>query len=192
MQNAEQWYPRTATFDVVREDLRKGIGGRDAIRMDETVYIETTIFSFYHDARSSPSVVAMRNWTREWWESHTHRYELLTSTAVLAELEKGEMPHRTESLAMAKELPAIPIEDAMIEIVEVYIKHRVMPAQPLGDALHLALASSHKVDYLLTWNCKHLANANKFAHIRRVNTLLGLPTPALVTPLQLIGGDIVS
>ncbi len=61
-----------------------------------------------------------------------------------------------------------------------------MPADPTGDALHLALASVHKADYLLTWNCKHLANANKFDHIRRVNALLGLHVPALVTPLELM------
>lgn len=160
--------------------------------MSETVYIETTIFSFYHDARTSPAVVAMRQWTREWWEAHSNRYELATSTAVLAELEAGEMPHRPKALAMAKRLPAIPVEDEISEIVEAYIRHRVMPAQPLGDALHLALASFHKLDYLLTWNCKHLANANKFAHIRRVNTLLGLPMPALVTPLELIGGEVAT
>ena len=62
-----------------------------------------------------------------------------------------------------------------------------MPADPVGDALHLALASVHKADYLVTWNCRHLANANKFDHIRRVNALLGLAVPALVTPLELMG-----
>ena len=58
-----------------------------------------------------------------------------------------------------------------------------------GDALHLALASYHKCDFLVTWNCRHLANANKFGHIRRVNTMLGLFVPALVTPLELFGGS---
>ena len=58
-----------------------------------------------------------------------------------------------------------------------------MPADPGGDALHLALASYHKCDFLVTWNCQHLANANKFGHIRRVNAMLGLFVPALVTPL---------
>ena len=64
-----------------------------------------------------------------------------------------------------------------------------MPRDPAGDALHLALASYHKCDFLLTWNCQHLANANKFGHIRRVNTLLGLFVPDLVTPLELLGED---
>ena len=55
------------------------------------------------------------------------------------------------------------------------------------DALHLALASAEKCDYLVTWNCEHLANANKFGHIQRVNAMLGLHNPLLVTPLQLMG-----
>ena len=61
-----------------------------------------------------------------------------------------------------------------------------MPRDPVGDALHLALASYHKCDFLLTWNCKNLANANKFGHIRRINGLLGLYTPNIVTPLELL------
>jgi hypothetical protein len=62
----------------------------------------------------------------------------------------------------------------------------VMHRDPTGDALHLALASYHECDFLLTWNVQHLANANKFSHIRRINALLGLFTPALVTPLELL------
>lgn len=157
--------------------------------MVESVYIETSIFSFYHDRRMAPAVIAMRDWTRQWWDGHRQRYEVVTSTAVLAELDTGSLPHRDDALAMATGLPAIPVEDDIQEIVEVYIKHRVMPNDPVGDALHLALASFHKFDYLLTWNCEHLANANKFGHIRRINTLMGLQTPALVTPLELMGGD---
>ena len=66
------------------------------------------------------------------------------------------------------------------------IKYKVMPNDPIGDALHLALASYYKCDFLLTWNCDHLANANKFNHIRRINTMLGLFVPNLVMPLELL------
>lgn len=131
----------------------------------------------------------MRDWTRQWWDVHHHKYHVVTSTAVLAELDSGQLPHRGEALAMAMSLAAIPIQDEVRDIVEVYIKHQVMPGNPVGDALHLALASFYKLDYLLTWNCRHLANANKFTHIRRVNALLGLHVPALVTPLELMGDD---
>jgi hypothetical protein len=63
-----------------------------------------------------------------------------------------------------------------------------MPADPVGDALHVALAAYHRCDFLVTWNCKHIADANEFGHIRRVNAMLGLFSPALVTPLELLGG----
>jgi hypothetical protein len=81
----------------------------------------------------------------------------------------------------------VPIEPAVTEIVAAYMRHKLMPADPTGDALHLALASLHKCDFLLTWNCTHLANANKFGHIRRLNTMLGLYVPTLTTPLELLG-----
>jgi predicted nucleic acid-binding protein len=157
--------------------------------MANSVYVEKTIFSFYHDRRQEPEILARREWTREWWDNCRQRYEPLTSAAVLAELDQGTLQHRKEAFAMAQTLPALPVDEELMEIVEVYIEHRVMPDDPLGDALHLALASFHKFDYLLTWNCKHLANANKFGHIRRVNAILGLHVPELVTPLELIGGD---
>ena len=102
-------------------------------------------------------------------------------------LEAGSLAHRDKAQAMAMDLPILPLSTEADEIVDVYIKRKVMPADPLGDALHLALASIHKVDYLVTWNCQHLANASKFGHIRRVNTLLGLHVPAIVTPLELMG-----
>ncbi len=95
--------------------------------MSESVYIETSIFSFYHDQRAAPAVIAMRDWTRQWWDTQRPSYEVITSTAVLAELETGNLAHRDDALSMALRLPAMPIEDEIREIVEVYIKHQVMP-----------------------------------------------------------------
>lgn len=86
-------------------------------------------------------------------------------------------------------LPLLEITPAVAEIVDAYVRHRLMPADPAGDALHLALASHHKCEFLVTWNCQHLANANKFGHIRRVNALLGLFVPVLATPLELLGEE---
>jgi len=81
------------------------------------------------------------------------------------------------------------IDTAVAEIVAAYDKHKIMPKDPFGDALHLALASYHRCDFLVTWNCQHLANARKFGHIRRVNGMLGLFVPELVTPMELLGED---
>jgi hypothetical protein len=153
------------------------------------VYVETTIPSFYHEARLASAVVARREWTRQWWSGALEHYELVTSAAVLEELANGPADRSPAWLDLVRGLPLLPIEPAIAEIVQAYVRHRVMPADPGGDALHLALASHHKCDFLVTWNCQHLANANKFGHIRRVNTLLGLFVPAMVTPLELLGGS---
>ena len=152
------------------------------------VYVETTIPSFYHELRATPDIVARREWTRLWWNGAAEHYDLVTSPAVLDELVGGPPERSAERLALVRHLPLLRIESAITEIVQAYIRHRVMPTDPAGDALHLALASYHKCDFLVTWNCQHLANANKFGLIRRVNTMLGLFVPALVTPLELLGG----
>ncbi len=132
-------------------------------------------------------MVARRNWTRTWWDDHAHGYELVTSPAVLAELEDVAYPYRVEALSLLKDIMVVPIEDEVLEIIETYVTHKVMPRDPMGDAAHLALATFHRCDFLLTWNCNHLANANKFGHIRRINSMLGFMVPSLVTPLELLG-----
>ncbi len=150
-------------------------------------YIETTIPSFYHETRTAAAIVARRDWTRQWWSAYPGRYELVTSPAVLDELAGGPAERVADWLELVSTLPLVPVTTAVADIVLAYLQHKVMPADPAGDALHLALASYHKCDFLVTWNCQHLANANKFGHIRRVNTLLGLFVPAIVTPLELLG-----
>jgi hypothetical protein len=153
----------------------------------ETVYLETTFFSFFHDDRAAPAIVAMRDWTRQFWDERRNAYELVTSAAVLDELRKGGAHHKIAALNLALTVPIVSGGDEVAEIVQAYIEHKIMPQDPAGDALHLALASLHECDYLVTWNCRHLANANKFGHIRQINTMLGLKTPELVTPPELMG-----
>lgn len=154
-----------------------------------TVYIETTIPSFYHTTRGGAAAAARREWTRRWWDEAAGNYELVTSDAVLVELRRGDYPSREASLARLTGIPLLEITPAVLEIVQTYFRYQLMPRDPSGDALHLALASYHKCEFLLTWNCRHLANARKFGQIRRVNTLLGLFVPTLVTPLELLGEE---
>jgi predicted nucleic acid-binding protein len=156
----------------------------------ETVYIETTIPSFYYEAREEPEMVARRNWTREWWNERGLRdFDLVTSQAVIDELSRGQFPGRDDALRLVNDLELLPVVAEIEEIVAAYISHSVMPNDAIGDALHLALVSFYGCDYLLTWNCRHLANANKYRHIRRVNTMMDLISPGLVTPLELLQGD---
>ena len=153
-------------------------------------YIETTIPSFYHEVRSEPSMVARRDWTRRWFDVAVISDRIVSSVAVLDELRRGDFPGRDECLAMLDTIEMLELDDPVFEIVEAYLANKLMPSDPFGDALHLALASYHRCDFLVTWNCLHLANANKFSQIRRINGILGLFTPELVTPMELIGGNV--
>ncbi len=157
--------------------------------MRPRVYIETTIPSFFFETRSDPDMVARRNWTVAWWTEQRFHYELVTSLPVIEELQRGDHPHKQQALALLTDLPLLPIEDEVYGIVDAYVQRHVMPRDPRGDAIHLALASYHHCRFLLTWNCAHLANANKFEHIRHVNTLLGLFVPALTTPVELMNWE---
>ena len=149
-------------------------------------YIETTIPNFYYDTRPDPEMVARRIWTREWWETAHTNYELISSDAVVEELEAGTSDRVPLRVALLKNLRVLKISPAVLATVEVYMRHKMMPANPSGDALHLALASHYECDLIVTWNCRHLANANKFAHIRKINTMLGLSVPEIVTPQELL------
>ena len=149
-------------------------------------YIETTIPSFYHEVRSEPAMVARREWTRRWYDIAVTSDRIVSSAAVLDELRRGDFPGRDDCLAMLDTIEMLELNDPVFEIVEAYLANKLMPSDPFGDALHLALASYHRCDFLVTWNCQHLANANKFGHIRRVNAIMGLHVPMLVTPLELL------
>ncbi|NQV26161.1 MAG: hypothetical protein HQ518_17540 [Rhodopirellula sp.] len=156
------------------------------------IYVETTVISFYHNARSGPEMVSRQNWTRRWLDAALDGSdELVTSLAVEAELNAGEFPNKADMLQLASRFRLLDLNDAVAEAVDAYIASHVMPDDPGGDALHLAAAAFHRCDFLVTWNCRHIANANKFGHIRRVNGILGLGNPALVTPLELLNEDIV-
>jgi hypothetical protein len=151
----------------------------------KTVYIETSIPSFYHEIRTGAEMEARRNWTRQWWEGAGQRQKVWTSQAVLSELEEGDYPTKEDCLRWSRALPLLEVTGEIAAIVDVYLQNQLMPENRVGDALHLAIASYHKCDFLLTWNCKHIANANKFGHIRIINQRLNLFTPALVTPMEL-------
>ena len=153
------------------------------------IYIETTIPSFYFEARRNVECVSRRNWTRRWWDEHRHEHQLVTSLVVRDELSDPKYPEskRRNALALLDELPVLDLNARIDGIVETYVASLLMPQQPTADAIHLALASLYGCDVLLTWNCVHLANPNKFRHIQSINKRLKLAVPAVITPLELLG-----
>jgi len=120
--------------------------------------------------------------TRKWWDEERRCYECYISAIVLDELSAGDYLGRDACVALVGELSLLAVGPDVIEIAEVYQTRGLMPKHPSADALHLALASYYRMDYLLTWNCRHLANANKSRHLRVLNERMGLSVPNLVTP----------
>lgn len=157
--------------------------------MRTRVYIETTIPSFYFTLRTDPESLARMSWTRRWWSECSGAFKLVTSPAVIGELRRGTQPAVQSRIELLKGIELLDLTEEVEEIVQIYIARLVMPKNPAGDALHLALASFHRVDVLLTWNCRHLANPNKMEHIRLINYELGLPMPMLTTPVNYLSGD---
>ena len=155
--------------------------------MNQLIYVETSIPSFYFETRLEVSEnQARRNWTRRWWAEAMARDSLVTSLAVIEELARTPEPKRSECLDLVASLPLLDITEDVESLVQTYIDHKLMPADTKGDALHLALATYHDCDILASWNCRHIANASKASHIRLINGRLGFETPMLITPLELL------
>ncbi|UCC30188.1 MAG: type II toxin-antitoxin system VapC family toxin [Phycisphaerales bacterium] len=152
--------------------------------MRPTVYIETTIPSYYCDDR--PALAGDIARTRQWWDGEGGDYECFISPAVLDELGTGSDPVQVACKALVEGSPILAVEPEVLEIAEAYRARRLMLGDPAADAIHLALASYYRMDYLITWNCRHLANANKARHLGVLNVQMGLAIPRLVTPHLLL------
>lgn len=153
--------------------------------MASTVYIETTIPSAYVTRRTDVGSIYRREKTRGWWQEQLDLYEAWISDNVLAELQQGDWPGRAEALELIEPLPRLDIDEEVLSVARRYVHDHLVPMDVGGDALHLAVACVHEVDFLLTWNIRHLANPNKFNHLVVINRRLGLLTPQIVTPEML-------
>jgi len=151
--------------------------------MKTTVYLDSTIFSYLFDERAS--IQTYIEVTKRWWARERHHYTLRISEEVIAELSEGDYPRKSLILPVVSEVPVLPSDPRILDIAKVYLENYLMPQEYTGDAIHLAYASLYKMDFLLTWNWNHLANANKYQHIRIINSQMLLPTPEITTPLTL-------
>lgn len=121
--------------------------------------------------------------------SHRARYELFTSAYALAELNSTPAGKARRALTLIRDVPLLEEPAGFQDVVNYCIEHQLMPADARGDAAHLALAPMHGMAFLLTWNCQHLANANKTRHLMVLNARLGLQVPLIATPLTLLSSD---
>ena len=151
--------------------------------MKSTAYLDTTIPSYLFDKRES--IKMHSEITRRWWDEEMGHFDIWISEETLDEINEGNYPKKHEILKFISTIPVLAPDNRIIDIAQIYLDNYLMPCVLKGDALHLAYAPYYKIDFLLTWNCNHLANANKRKHIRVINTRLNLPTPEIITPLDL-------
>lgn len=156
--------------------------------MKSTVYLDATIPSFYFEERPGTIVQAWREITVDFWDRAAAHYDLYISDETLRELSDLGYPQEKweRCMKLIRGLSALRTVREVVELAMYYVREGLMPAYDLGDAFHLAFATWYRVQYLLTWNCKHLANANKFEHIHVLNTRRRLVSPLIVTPEQLL------
>ncbi|RKU14901.1 hypothetical protein C6501_07415 [Candidatus Poribacteria bacterium] len=154
--------------------------------MQKRIYIETTIPSSYYTLRTDEESLIRQKLTRQWWSEYADIFTLTSSSAVVAELERGSRQATLDRLALLEGIEMFKPTVESVQIAQIYIDRLIMPKEPQGDALHLAIASFQQIDVILTWNCAHLANPNKFNFIARINRELDLTTPELKTPLIIL------
>ena len=152
-----------------------------------TVYLETTIPS-YLAARASrdPIVAARQQMTREWWRDAREHFDVYISEAVLAEIRVGDLEAAARRLAVVEGLPIIEINNEVRHLVHVYAQRLGLAARAQADLPHIAFAVAYAMDYLVTWNCAHIAKRVVIRRLMNLNSELHHHTPVIVTPEDLL------
>lgn len=150
--------------------------------MKQSLYLETSIVGAYLD-NGEPF---RRDLTIRWWEHELVEYRAFSSILVRREIEQVSEPHRTGYLKLLAPVENLEFVEEVAILAEGYIARGIFHRKFIADALHFALASVHKIDYLVTWNFGHLANVRKQARLRLFNTAAGFYVPMIVTPEFLV------
>ncbi|MFC1461295.1 type II toxin-antitoxin system VapC family toxin [Verrucomicrobiota bacterium] len=157
----------------------------------KTVYIETSVISYFTAQPSAALVTAAHQQiTREWWDYHRTRFEQFISPLVLDEASQGDPSAATDRLAAVDGLPVLEVIDSALALVDTLVAEGALPSRAMDDATHVAIATVHNMDYLVTWNCRHLDNAETKPLIRSVCAVHGYNCPEICTPEELMGGTL--
>jgi len=156
--------------------------------MAKRVFLETTIPSFLASWRTRDLLQAARQQiTLTWWEGHRHAYELCTSQIVLDEVADGDPDAAQKRLAVLKDIPLLELTDEVGDLARAIMESGLLPPKAVRDAIHITVAAVHGVDILLTWNCRHIANATIMKELESVVRSQGFELPILCTPEQILG-----
>lgn len=155
--------------------------------MKPSLYLETTIIG-YLASRTSRDLVTAANQqlTRDWWDQRREQFDLFVSEAVVAECTAGDPDAAQERLAILGALQVLDLTQVAEELAGTLVERIPLPEKAELDALHIAIATVNGMDYLLTWNCRHLANAALLHRIEETCRTEGFDPPVICTPQQLM------
>jgi predicted nucleic acid-binding protein len=152
------------------------------------LYLETSVVSYLTARPSSDIITAAHQLiTTRWWSLRRAEFELLISELVLEEASRGDTEAAARRLAVLEGIPLLGVTPAVSELAGSIIRTHLLPAKAFPDALHIAAASVHAVEYLLTWNCSHIANAELLPHVTTLVEKAGFDMPFVCTPEELLG-----
>jgi predicted nucleic acid-binding protein len=153
------------------------------------IYVETSVIS-YLTARPSKTIIgaAHQQLTLAWWEKSA-QYVLMVSEVVIRECGAGDSESAKKRLDVVRNLPLLLITDQAIKIAEALINEIIVPLKAIEDALHIAIATAHGMDYLVTWNCRHIANPEIQRGIASYLENIGTALPFICTPEELLGEE---
>ncbi len=156
----------------------------------DTIYIETSIVS-HATARPSTDlqIAAMQEQARNWWLTERANFELVTSQLVIDEASAGDPSAAAARLVLLNGLPTVPIDENVRTLARAILSASIMPQKAAVDALHVAAAAVAGVQYLLTLNCKHIANAHELPRVYRLLQDQGYGQLLICTPAEFLGGD---
>jgi predicted nucleic acid-binding protein len=160
--------------------------------VSESVYIETSILG-YLTTRSTENLILAANikLTQDWWEIHRSSFVLYASEIVENEAARGDAAIANQRLNLLQSLTLLDITEEATELAQQFLKQSSLPPKASNDALHMALATVHSLNYLLTWNCKHMANAHIQRKLSQISFELGYELPVICTPYELMGYGII-
>jgi predicted nucleic acid-binding protein len=157
--------------------------------MKPKLYIETSLIS-YLTARPSRDLIvaAQQQVTREWWKNRRSKFEMYISQLVIQEAKDGNEEAAAKRLKTLENIPLLDLRVEALDLAEKFVRSKALPQKAFDDALHISVATIYGLDYLLTWNCKHIANAEIQKEISRVSFEEGYELPIICTPYELMGG----
>jgi len=155
--------------------------------MKPVAYIETTVISYVTAKPSRDIIVAGHQAvTTEWWDRDLPKFRAVISPVVLDEISAGDADAIARRLAVVEGMPLLELTSEVTALAMRYYDSVRLPETARADALHLALATMHGTDYLVTWNCRHIANGRVRKLVEEINDSLGINTPAICTPEELL------